>query len=688
MTDRKANLRRQAEETVRGKEAQSPKNLEAISPEETQQILHELRVHQIELEIQNEELLQAQKELEASRARYFDLYDVAPVGYVTLSEKGLILETNLTAATLLGIRRVDLVGRPLSRFIVKEEQDSYYPGIRQLFQTGETQVNELRMVKKDGTTFWAHLEATTALDDAGAPVVCRVAVIDITARKRAEEESRELLLLLESVPNSIVVHNSDGNFLYANQRAFDMHGYNREEFMALNLHRIVMPTSKKQIPSRIQEIVDRGEISFEIEHLKKNGTILPLWINVKKTIWNLKSVLLSVQTDITERKQVEGSIKESEHFLRRIINGSPVPVFIIGRDHRVIYWNKALEEMSKISSKNMVGTHDHWMAFYGDERPCMADLLVDEATELVSLWYSNKYVKSPLIGDSYEGTDFFPAMGEGGKWLRFMATKIRDSKGMIIAAIETLEDITERKRAEDALTEALTRLKFLDDAKRDYLHAISHELRTPMSGMLGIAELALEELGDEQRSEYMAIFESSRNRLLMAVDSALLLAELQGEGVSLPTVPVDLVEIVTSSSCSLQESFLAKDLSIVVPQTQPVLVLGNEELLRQSTTTLLKTALKMSTVGTSIAAQFGEDHDRAILQLGFQGQPLPDKLQCTFFDTFSYDRSSSCVEELGLAIPLAAHVIRSMGGNVDLRETATGIEILMTLLKGGDQKET
>ncbi|MEI7639446.1 MAG: hypothetical protein WCJ37_19180, partial [Syntrophus sp. (in: bacteria)] len=98
-------LRKQAEEIARGKEAHLPDNLEVWSLEETRQAFHELLVHQIELEIQNEELRRAQTELESSRARYFDLYDLAPVGYVTISETGLILETNLTAATLLGVRR-------------------------------------------------------------------------------------------------------------------------------------------------------------------------------------------------------------------------------------------------------------------------------------------------------------------------------------------------------------------------------------------------------------------------------------------------------------------------------------------------------------------------------------------------------------------------------------------------------
>ena len=136
-------------------------------------MLHELRVHQIELEMQNEELRRTQAELDAARARYFDLYDLAPVGYCTLTEKGLILEANLTAATLLGVARGALVKQPITRFILKEDQDIYYLHRKQLFETGEPQACELRMLKKDGTTFWAHLPATAAQDADGATCMPR-----------------------------------------------------------------------------------------------------------------------------------------------------------------------------------------------------------------------------------------------------------------------------------------------------------------------------------------------------------------------------------------------------------------------------------------------------------------------------------------------------------------------------------
>jgi PAS domain S-box-containing protein len=187
-SDKAADLRMRAEEAVDGKPDSVPENLEALSPDEIQQMLHELRVHQIELEMQNEELRRTQVELETARERYFSLYDLAPVGYVTISEQGLILETNLTAATLLGIARGALVNRPVSRFILKEDQDIYYRHRQQLFKTGMPQECELRMVKQESQAVWVHLSATLAQDgDAAAPVCC-VVLIDITARKGGEQQ--------------------------------------------------------------------------------------------------------------------------------------------------------------------------------------------------------------------------------------------------------------------------------------------------------------------------------------------------------------------------------------------------------------------------------------------------------------------------------------------------------------------
>jgi two-component system cell cycle sensor histidine kinase/response regulator CckA len=160
-------------------------------------------VHQVELEMQNDELRRTQGELELARDRYQDLYDFAPVGYVTVSETGLILEANLTAATLLGVGRGHLVGRPLTRSIAREDQDVYYHHRKRLFETQEPQACEMRMVRGDGSQFWARIEATAARDSDGQ-AVCRATMSDITDRKRAEralweanERLEEMLLELK-----------------------------------------------------------------------------------------------------------------------------------------------------------------------------------------------------------------------------------------------------------------------------------------------------------------------------------------------------------------------------------------------------------------------------------------------------------------------------------------------------------
>jgi PAS domain S-box-containing protein len=175
-------LRRQAEEIISGSMAVSTENLKALSPAVVLKLMHELQVHQVELEMQNEELRQTQLQLEAARARYFDLYDLAPVSYCTVSELGVILEANLAAAELLGESRSELVGQRISRFVSKEYQDEYYQCRRLLYATGDKQGCELRLAKPDGTFFWVYLTLTATQDEHG-DMVQRMVLTDITDAK-------------------------------------------------------------------------------------------------------------------------------------------------------------------------------------------------------------------------------------------------------------------------------------------------------------------------------------------------------------------------------------------------------------------------------------------------------------------------------------------------------------------------
>ncbi|MFA5214462.1 sensor histidine kinase [Sulfuricurvum sp.] len=153
-------LRHQAEEVAKRLSALAPQNFTALSPEEMQRIFHELQVYQIEFEMQNEELRRTQVELHAERDRYRELYNMAPVGYCTLSKQGLILQANHTAAKLLGVTQSRLIKEPITRFILAEDQDIYYLYHKQFDHSDKSHSCELRMIRNGGVKFWAHLEAT------------------------------------------------------------------------------------------------------------------------------------------------------------------------------------------------------------------------------------------------------------------------------------------------------------------------------------------------------------------------------------------------------------------------------------------------------------------------------------------------------------------------------------------------
>jgi PAS domain S-box-containing protein len=171
-------------------------------------------------------------------------------------------------------------------------------------------------------------------------------------------------------------------------------------------------------------------------------------------IQSLRHELKALRQSEIKRKRAENELKVSEQRLKSVIGGSPIPAFVIGKNHRIIYWNKALEVLTKIKAADVIGTSQQWRAFYSKKRPCMADLLVSREQANISKWYTGKYTKSKLLDEAYEAIDFFPELGHQGKWLRFTAAIIRNAAGELIGAIETLEDITRRKKAKEALLKA------------------------------------------------------------------------------------------------------------------------------------------------------------------------------------------------------------------------------------------
>src|SRR6266404_4973739 len=209
-----AELRRRAEARLRDqRKGQRSKAGDQKSEAGTLRTLHELEVHQIELEMQNAELQKARDGLEAALEKYTDLYDFAPVGYFSIDESDVILETNLTGAALLGVERSRLINRRLLLFMAPTSRPIFLAFLKKVFTGSKDQACEALLLKKGGGTFWAAFQAMSAVCPKGMRKWCRVAFGDITARKQAEEAARTSELsyrrLFEAAKEGILILEAD-----------------------------------------------------------------------------------------------------------------------------------------------------------------------------------------------------------------------------------------------------------------------------------------------------------------------------------------------------------------------------------------------------------------------------------------------------------------------------------------------
>jgi PAS domain S-box-containing protein len=399
------------------------------------ELLHELQVHQIELEMQNEQLRQVQTALEESRDRYVDLYDFAPVGYLTLSYEGMLSEINLTGAALLGVDRNKLPHHRFASFVVPESRDRWNRLFVGVLKHVERQSCDLLLQRGDNSAFHAHLDCLRLAKD-GKPPVVRITLTDITRLRHAEESMREWQAFIECATWGMSIGDVESRMMrLANPAYARMHGYTVEELRNIKADTMYAPESRAGLADYVERIRKDGHHTFECMRLRKDGSTFPAEVSISKVdgVDGKTTSMVSVK-DITMRKQVEQALQESESKYRRLIENSPDIVYMFSIKRGGLYFSSHVIAILGYSVEHLYDYPFLWNeSIHPEDRAVVA-----------------KAVEEFKIGSPFKIEYRIKNASGDWRWLYDRSIGGREENGDFI--IEGLAmDITERKQAEDIL---------------------------------------------------------------------------------------------------------------------------------------------------------------------------------------------------------------------------------------------
>jgi diguanylate cyclase (GGDEF)-like protein/PAS domain S-box-containing protein len=292
-------LRRRAEQRL---QAQQPDD--TILDTDARKLLQELQIHQIELEMQNEELQHARAEAEAASAHYMELYDLAPIGYFTLGREGNILQVNLTGARLLSKERSRLVGRRFDQFFVSEERPLFRELLEQIFDGQTRETVDLSLEREDAEPCIVQIEA---IADASGQA-CRVVVTDVTARKHNEEKARLASTVFRIMDEGVLVSDRENRIIAVNPAFTDITGYSFDEVSGRDPR---MLASGRHPPEFYQEMWNTLATTYswqgEIWDRAKSGAIYVRWLSIKqiRDERGHPSHYVAIFSDISKRKTAD-----------------------------------------------------------------------------------------------------------------------------------------------------------------------------------------------------------------------------------------------------------------------------------------------------------------------------------------------------------------------------------------------
>jgi len=642
------DLRRMAEKRLAEKHRRPAK----MSKDDAASLIHELQVHQIELEMQNEQLRQAQTIIENSNKRFSDLYDFAPVGHLTVEKEGKIIEANVTAAQLLGVTMNALINKPFNVFVHPSDKDVFFLHLRRL-RKSISETCEIRLIKKGSAFFHAQLFSAPLANRATGATEFLITVLDISARKLAEEKAAQHYAILEAVIESadgpIFSVDRDYRYLCFNSR----HAKAMKELYNADIkvrHSLLDYHSnlenRRAAKTNIDKALGGKIVALETYAGDETGTrrYFKILHNPFRGPGGEVIGVAVFSSDLTEQKKAE----ETRAHLSAIVENSFDAIFSKTLDGIIESWNASAEKMYGYTEEEIKGKPVSIL---------VPPSHVDETPDIL------RKIKA---GGTVRNFETVRRKKDGGEIpVSLTVSPVKAIDGKIIGASTITRDVTDQKIWERSLLDINERLLVSNQELENLGHTLSHDLRGPMQGIEALTGILLkdhgEKLNQEGKQMLNKVHESTR-RIRDMISGLLDISRIARAEMHRDKIDVSALVRAIAQESRMNEP--TRDAEILIENG--LFAEGDAELLRIALDNLIRNSWKFTGKRQKTIIEFGKTESRLkeAFFLRDNGAGFDKKHAYKMFTVFQRLHSDSEFMGTGVGLATVQKIIHRHGGEI------------------------